>query len=505
MNSRITRLGIGLIVAYLVLFLQLNNIQVRQADRLNNHPENFRNVQRDFDQPRGLIASADGVVLAESVPTPDGAYERVRRYPETDLFGQITGYLSLEFGADGVERALNDELAGKTRAQQFSDLRDLFVDRDHTGDVTLTLRRDLQAVARDSLGPHRGSVVVLDPRSGEALVLWSWPSFDPNQLSTDDLDAARSAREALLADPSNPLLAKPYRETYAPGSTFKVVTAASALQAGVATLREPVFPVSDGYVPPASSAPLGNFAGGSCGGNLVEILRDSCNTAFAELGAEVVGPDRMVATAVDFGFNTPPPLDLPGVEPSRFPTDFGALISGPGGARSVYENSAALAQSSIGQNDVAATPLQMALVAAAVANGGRIATPHVLREIRDREGKVVRAVKASVWREAVSAATAAELRQAMEAVVEDGTGRSLQFPGFVVGAKTGTAQVSADSDATHAWVIGYAGQPGRAPALAFAVVVEAEPGGAQQTGGGVAIPVARPVLEAALNVVARAG
>ena len=497
MNKRITRLGIGLVICYLALFVQLNRIQVFGAKRLTTNPENFRAVQRDFDRPRGIIASADQVVLARSVETPESSYERLRQYPEGDLFANVTGFFSLEFGAEGAEDAFNEELAGSSARQRYQSVQDLLVDRDHSGDVILTVRKDVQAAAKAALGERRGSVVVMDPRSGAVLALWSWPSYDPNLLSSHDLAAVKQNRAALLAAPDQPMLARSYRERYPPGSTFKVVTAAAGLQSGRVTLEAPVFPPTAGYIPPASSQPIANFGGATCGGNLAEILRVSCNTAFAALGAEVVGPQQMVASAADFGFNVRTPFDLAGAASPVFPTDFGKLISGAGGAKSVYENSAALAQASIGQNDVAASPLAMAVMIAAVANDGKLPSPHVLAEVRDAQGRVIRKADNAIWRKAVEAPVAAELRRGLEGVVANGTAKGLALAGWTVGAKTGTAQLGNDRS-TNAWVVGYAGPAGRPATIAFAVLVEADATAGQQTGGGVAVPIAAALLPVAL-------
>jgi peptidoglycan glycosyltransferase len=412
----------------------------------------------------------------------------------------VTGSFSLEYGADGVERTYGELLAGQSARQQYDRFSDLFVDRDRTGDVVLTVRRDLQATARDALGPRKGSVVLIDPRDGAVRALWSWPSFDPNRLSSQDLEAVRQARQALLADPDQPLLARTYRERFFPGSTFKVVTAAIGVESGRVTPSQPVYPTSSGYVPPASSTPLQNFGGGSCGGALVQILRVSCNTAFAQMGAETLGPELMVDGAADWGFNSRLPVDLPGAVASAFPTDFGALLDGPGGPGSVYEDSAALAQASIGQNAVQASPLHMALVAAGVAADGRVPTPHVVAEVRDREGEVLERVQPAAWRSAVSPATAATVRAAMVDVVDAGTASGLALDGWTVGAKTGTAELTGGGASTNAWVIGFAGPPGQPPVLAFAVIIEAADAAGQQTGGEAAVPVARQVLETARAV-----
>jgi len=496
-NRKITALGIALIACYLVLFVQLNRVQVLQSEALRDHPENFRNIERDFDRPRGLILSADGVVLARTIATPDGPYERLRQYPELELFAHTVGYLSLEFGAEGVERSYNDLLSGQTAEQQYAELSDLFIERDRTADLTLTLRRDLQAAARSALGARNGSVVLLDPRTGGLLAAWSYPSYDPNPLASHDLVGAHDYRDRMLADPANPMLARAYAERYFPGSSFKLVTGGVGVDSGLVTATSPVYPVSSGYVPPASETPIGNFGGASCGGDLIDILRVSCNTAFAEMGAETLGPELMVAGAADFGFNAQPPVDLPGAAASTFPTDYGALLDGPGGPDSVYEDSAKLAQASIGQNDVQASPLSMALVAAALAGDGTVPVPRVLAEARDAEGKVLEQPGRETWRRATSPEAAATMRQAMEAVVADGTARNLQLdqPGWTVGAKTGTAEISSEQAEANAWVVGYAGPTGQAPVVAFAVLIEADAANAEQTGGSAAVPVAKQVLE----------
>jgi peptidoglycan glycosyltransferase len=493
-NARISRLGIGLLVCFGLLFIQLNRVQVFGAQRLNDNPENLRAIDRSYEQRRGIIASADGAVVARTLDTPGQRFERLREYPEKDLFAQVSGFYSFEFGAEGAERAFNDQLAGLTNSQRFQSWSDLFVDRDRTADVTLTLRKDVQEAARAALGERKGSVVVLDPRSGAVLALWSYPSYDPNLLSGQDIDAIRAARAALAPDTlDSPMLPRAYRERFAPGSTFKIVTAAVGVDSAGVTATKPAYPVSRGYVPPASSNPIQNFEGSTCGGTLIAIITVSCNTAFAEMGAQTIGPDKMITGAAKFGFNTTPPFDLPVPAASVFPTDFGARIS-----EGVFEDSARLAQASIGQNDVAATPLTMALVAAAVANDGAMMKPHVLGRVTARDGQVLRDVQPERWQQSVSAASAALVRQGMESVVASGTATLAAIPGKVVGAKTGTAEVG-DQEATNAWVIGYAGEPGQPASVAFSVIVEADPGIGEQTGGRIAAPVAKAVVEAALQ------
>lgn len=493
MNRQIRLVGVGLLVCFTALFVQLNRLQVFERSELEENPLNTRDIVRDFGEPRGDIVTIDGEVVATTVDV-GGQLRRERRYPFGELYAHVTGYFSFEFGADGVERTYNDELAGQTARQQFQSFADLFRDNDTTGDVVLTIDSRVQSAARDALGERNGSVVVMDPRDGSILALWSYPSYDPGPLSGTDLAVARTAREDLLADPAKPDLARSYRERYPPGSTFKVVTASAGLASGLVGLADPVFEVTDAYVPPLTVVPITNFRGSTCGGALPEILRVSCNTAFAEMGAEVVGPEPMIETAEDFGFNDAPPIDIPAAAESVFPTDF-------------TEDIPRLAQSSIGQNDVAATPLQMALVAAAVANDGVIVEPHVMDRVLDAQGDVITRWETSQWRRALREVDAQIMRELMVGVVTGGTATSMAIPGLVVGAKTGTAQTTASdggsADDTHAWLIAFAGPPDGPPELVVSVIVEAVPGAGEQTGGGVAAPVARAVLEAA--VAARAG
>ena len=485
MNRQIAKLGIGLLVCYLLLFLQLNRITVFEAQALKDKPENTRAILRDYDAPRGSITTADGVLVAESQPTPEGArFERVRVYPEAELFAHTVGFYSLNIGATGVEDSYNAELVGRTPELSFQGIDDLFVERDRAGDLTLTLRADTQRIAREQLGTRQGSVVALDPRTGDVLAFWSFPSYDPNRIATQDFAAANEAYQQLLADPQNPLLPRTYRERYFPGSTFKVVTAAAGLASGTVTPDQPDYPRTDQYVPPQTDRPLRNFGGSTCGGTLFQILRVSCNTAFAQMAVDV-GPEAMIDTAEDFGFNHRPPIELPSPAVSVFPTDFA-------------QNLPALAQSGIGQNDVSATPLQMALVAAAVANRGSIMVPQVVAAVRDDEQSVVDEREPQQWRRAVSEEHAEILRRAMIGVVEGGTASNLAIPGMEVGGKTGTAQLGTDPPRSHAWIIGFAGPPGEAPTVAVAVIVEGQQGASEQTGGRVAAPIARAVMESVL-------
>ncbi len=376
MNKQIRRLGIGLLACYVLLFVQLNVLQLVKADSYNANPLNTRQVVRDFSRPRGIIQTADGVILAQSVPSND-RYNFQRVYPTKELFAGVTGYFAFNFGSDGVERSYNDVLAGRTDQQRVFSWDSFFEDQVTTADVTLSLRADAQRTAQAALGDRQGSVVAIDPRDGAILAAWSFPSYDPNLLATHDFKAAEVARQALLAAPGKPLVPATYRERYFPGSTFKVVTSSAGLQSGQVTPTSPVYPVATSYTPPLTTNPIENFGGEACGGTLFNILRVSCNSAYAQMGVDL-GADVMVGEAQAFGFNSKPPIDLPAPAASFFPpTSFFTL------------NTPALAQSAIGQNDVQGVPLQMAMVAAGVANGGVIEQPHVMQEVRNSDGDVI--------------------------------------------------------------------------------------------------------------------
>lgn len=487
MNRNITRLGIVMVALFVASFVKLNWIQVVDKNALDANPLNTAEVRRDFNRPRGSIVTADGVVIAQSIPNPDRGAElkQIRTYPHAELFGQTTGFFSFRYGSTGLEKQYNDELVGSTVDQQVKGFSDLFVSGRTTGDLYVSLRKDVQDVARSQLGEREGSVVALDPRTGAILGFWSWPSYDPNLVSSIDRAVSETAWKGYNSDPTTPMRAHMYQDRYFPGSTFKVVTAGIGLQTGFVTNTEPSYPFTTGYTPAMTDKPIRNFGGQSCGGTLPEILRVSCNSAFAEMGAETIGPAGMVSGVATWGFNAAAPIDLPDPARSVFPTN-------------VANDPPRLAMSSIGQNDVQATPLQMALVAAGVANGGTIMKPHVLSEIRDDLGEVVRTTTPSKWLTPMSASAAATLADDMVGVVRSGTASGIAIPGCTVGGKTGTAQLGTEPPRSHTWIIGFAGPEGQQPTVAVAVVVLNQSGSSEATGGRIAAPIARAVLQTAL-------
>jgi peptidoglycan glycosyltransferase len=487
MNDRIHRLGLILGVAFCLLLAALTRLQVVDASKLSNDPRNTRGLTESFSADRGSIQTVDGKLLANSVPSSD-EFKRQRQYPAGDVYAPVTGYLSFTYGAEGAERAFNDELTGGALPKGDDALRKLFQKKHATRDVTLTINSKVQEAAASALGGRRGAVIALDPTTGAVLALVSAPSFDPNPLAAHSQDAVRAAYDALQKNTDKPLIPRPYREAFPPGSTFKVVTSSAAFdhKPEATTKTYPTLSALD--LPHSGGRQLHNFGGERCGGQLADLLRVSCNTGFASVGLDIGGAD-LAAEANSFGFNEKPPLDLPAVARSHFPSadDFKRLLE-PG-----------IAFSSIGQQNVTATPLQMALVAAAIANGGVIMQPHVLDHTATEKGDVVSKFDPKQWRTATSGSTAAVVKQMMVDVARRGTATRAQIPGITVAAKTGTAQTGREPATSHAWLIAFA--PAEAPKVAIAVIVEDQPGtGENATGGRVAAPIAQQVMRAALGV-----
>jgi peptidoglycan glycosyltransferase len=482
MTRQIRLLGIALMVLFLVLFLQLNYLQVVRADKLAHDPRNTRRITRDFSRDRGDIQTTDGVVLARSVKVNDG-FKRQRQYPTGALFGHITGFFGY-YNATGVEQVYNDQLSGRHLGTRLPTGAQLFSNEHITGTVTLTLSNKLQQVAATALGNRKGTVVALDPTTGAILALWSYPSYDPNPLASHDLAAAQQAFNGLDKDPSQPMLAKGWRRAFAPGSTFKVVTSSAVLD-HKPELATKNYPVLRQLALPTSTKSLPNFGGESCGGTLPSLLRVSCNTGFAQIGLDL-GADDLSSEADAFGVNTRPPFDEnPGAVASTFPQ-----------APAFKNDLPALALSAIGQHDVQATPLEMALIASAIANNGVIMKPHVMQDIKDSEGRTVRTSKPDQWIRATSPETASAVRDMMIGVVAGGTATRAAIPGIQVAAKTGTAQTTGNN--IHAWLIAFA--PADAPKVAVAVIVEDQAGVSEATGGRIAAPIAQTVMKAALGL-----
>jgi peptidoglycan glycosyltransferase len=490
MNRQIRRLAVALMALYVALFATLNYWQVSKREALAEQPDNTRQLLREFDKPRGTIVTADGVVVAKSDPAPAGsAVDFVRSYPTGDLFANVSGYHTFGLGSTQLERTQSDVLTGSTGTQQIRGLpAALGGEPDNSGTVQLTLRYDLQQVAKFALGEREGSIVMLEPSTGKVLTLWSYPSFDPNAVANPDYDAAFEALSALQDAPGDPLLANAYQQRYMPGSTFKVITSGIALEAGRVS-PESQFPVEREWVPPQTTDPIENYEGSSCGGLFTDVFARSCNTGFARLAVDL-GPDLFVAGTQAWGIGEPVPIDLPRPAASTL-----------GDVSDLQNNLPLLAIRGFGQGEDQMVPIHMAMVAATVANGGNMMKPYVVDALIDHQGNVLERTQPEVWKTPISPQTAATLTQLMIGVAEFGTAScciALES-GLPVAAKTGTAQLNnrGEPEQSHAWIVAFA--PADAPRYAVAVMLEGTNADiSASTGGRLAGPIAKAMLDAAI-------
>ncbi len=486
-------MALTIVLLFGALFINLNYLQVVRADDLASDSANARRLVAEYDSERGRILSGRGPdtrPVAESVETRD-ELKFLRQYDSGPLYAHVTGFSSPIFGRSEIERAFDDELTGNAPEAFARNLADLLAGRERAGDaVHTTVRDEVQQAARDALGELEGAVVALAPATGEILALWSSPTYDPNDLASHDPKEVRESWRRLNDDASKPLLNRALRESYPPGSTFKLVTAAAALESGVSP--DQTFPDPQRLDLPQTSATIGNFGGSLCNGgqplSLTQALTVSCNTTFAQLGLDL-GAETLAEQATRFGFNTDWDFQLPATAVSQVPSD---------------ADPPATAQSAIGQRDVRATPLQMAVVTAAIANDGVMMTPYIVDRVEDTSGRVIREFTPEELRlpgqpnaQAISRGSADALQAMMENVVNAGSGSNAAITGVQVAGKTGTAQTGEGRPPT-VWFVGFA--PADNPAVAVAVVVPDVGGaGSEATGGAVAGPIARAVIEAALG------
>ena len=484
MNGQVRKVAAVILVAFLLLLAAPFYWQVVAAERLANDPRNTRVLIKEYAIERGPIVLADRTPVAESVRSRDrnDPLEYVRRYPDGPRYGMITGFYSLVFSRTLVEQEFNSYLLGRAPEQFAQNVTDLLTARSSPGGtLVLTLDRATQAAAQDALGNRKGAVVALDPRTGAVLAMTTFPRYDPNDLSSHDPERIRRNWDRLVKDPDGPLLNRAAGGLYPPGSTFKVVTSAAALENGVSLDEE--LPSPQVYDVPQTSADIRNFGGGTCGDGsltLPEALEISCNTTFAALGVRL-GDRKLATEAEKFGLNKPSPYQLPAAT-SSIPRN---------------QDVPSTAQSAIGQRDVRVSPLQMASVAATIANGGRRMAPYVVGEVVSDKGKVVKRFEGEDLGQAIPERVAGDLQDMMLQVVERGTGQAAQIPGRQVAGKTGTAQ-HAQGKPPHAWFIGFTSAGDRA--IAVAVVVENGGSlGSEATGGHVAAPIAKAVMETYLR------
>jgi penicillin-binding protein A len=494
-DRQIRKLGIALLVLFLIAFAQVNYIQVFAADRIAEDPANAqRQLIAEYKVDRGSILAADGTtVLASSRKSP-GALRFQRRYPHGELYAHETGFYSFVFGRTELEQSYNDFLSGDAAELLPQTLTDLVLGRPKQGaTIVTTLVPKIQEAAAAAAQAEAGDVAIaaIDPATGDVLALVSEPTYDPNPLASQDPEVVRDSWDELNADPEKPLLSRASDELFPPGSTFKLVTASAALENGFGP--ESLWPNPNELDLPLTDATIENFGGSTCSGGsqitLADALRQSCNVVFGAVGLEL-GADKLAAQARAYGFTAEAGEDL-------VPFDI-PWTSGVFPAPETFEGrDPAVAISAIGQQDVAANPLQMALVAGAIANDGVEMQPRLVTEARDPSGRVIAEFQPQEFSRPLSSENSAALTQMMVGVVEAGTGTAAQIPGVTVAGKTGTAQ-HGDGENPHAWFVCFA--PAEAPRIAVAVIVlDGGSLGSEATGGQVAAPIARAVLEAGLG------
>ncbi|GAA1655117.1 peptidoglycan D,D-transpeptidase FtsI family protein [Georgenia ruanii] len=485
MNKQVRHLATVVAVMFLALMVSATSVQFFQASKLNNDGRNVRTVYREFGRDRGPIVVA-GEAIASSAPVDD-VYGYQRSYAYGPLYAHSTGYFSTAFNnMTGLERSANDVLNGTSSSLLLQRIQTLFTgNQPQGGAVELTLDPAAQLAATKGLGDQRGAVVALDPDTGAILAMVSSPSYDPNALATHSRKDAQAALDALQADEGKPLVNRAIAgDQYAPGSSFKLITASAMLESGKYSVDSMV-PAPTEMQLPQSTQILNNPGNLPCGDGSGEVtftqaLKQSCNTPFSTAGMEL-GDEAMRKQAEAYGFGEPLQVPLK-VTASRFPET---------------QSQAELAMASIGQASVRVTPMQMAMVGAAIANGGVQMQPYLVARELTADLEVVSTTKPKELRRPISASTADQLTQMMQEVVRSGTGKHAQIPGVTVAGKTGTAEI-AKGIAPHAWFVGFAGEGDKR--VAVAVVVEnGGHEGEGASGGTTAAPIARDVMAAVLG------
>lgn len=483
MTKELRRLSIVMLAMFLALFASTSIIQVVQAGNLTNTTGNTRALYDSYEVQRGSII-ASGTAIASSVPSDD-VYSWQRQYTDAAMWAPVTGYMNPVLDAKTrIEATENGVLSGSDNADYFSR-----IERAATGqlprgaNVELSLDATVQKAAWDALGDQQGAIVAIEPSTGRILAMVSKPSFDTNTLASHDTDAVNAAYDQLVADPSKPLDNRAIEGNLnPPGSTFKLVVASAALASGRYT-PDSAFPNVAAYTLPDSTNVVSNAGGGTCGGGdtvtIATALRLSCNIPFAELAVEL-GDDAIRAEAEKYGFNSQFSMPLQSAA-STYPAS---------------PNAPQTALSGFGQGDVRATPLQMAMVSAGIANEGVVMNPRMIDRVIRPDLSVASEGTSTEFGRAIDSTIAAQMVTMMTANVQDGAASNARIDGVQVAGKTGTAEN--DSRPYTLWFTGFA--PAEDPRVAVAVVVE-NGGGQGQSGSGneIAAPIAKKVMEAVLG------
>ncbi|MHC2187220.1 peptidoglycan glycosyltransferase [Rathayibacter agropyri] len=483
MNRELKRVSFVVLAMFVALFVSTTTIQMVQADALNDDGRNTRTLYESFSTERGAIL-VGGQPIASSTPTGD-LYKFQRQYANGPLYSAVTGYFTLNQGTTGIERSENDYLSGTSNSQFFDKINNLVSGQDPKGaSVELSIDPVAQQAAFDALGNYTGAVVVTQPATGRVLAMVSKPTFDPTALASHDADAVLDAYRSLNDDSSEPLINRAIGGSLnPPGSVFKLVVASAALESGRFT-PDSRFPNAQSFTLPGSSSQVTNSGGGLCGSGdtvtLATAVSLSCNVPMAEMGVQL-GADTIRSQAEKFGFDTE--LEIPmSVETSTYPTT---------------TDDAQTALTAFGQYEVKATPLQIAMVSAAIANGGEVMQPNLIDAIRSQDLSVLQKFQEKPLGRAISTETASAVKAMMVASVQGGAATNATIGGVTVAGKTGTAENGPDDPYTL-WFTGFA--PADDPQYAITVLVE-NGGGLGQTGYGnlIAAPIGQKVLEAVLN------
>jgi peptidoglycan glycosyltransferase len=483
MNRELKRVSFVVLTMFVALFVSATTIQVFQADNLGDDARNTRTLYESFSTERGAIL-VDGQPIATSTPTDD-LYKFQRQYANGPLYSYVTGYFTLNQGTTGIENAVNDYLSGTSNSQFFDSINNLVSGQDPKGaSVELSIDPVAQQAAYDALGDYTGAVIVTEPATGRILAMVSKPDFDPNALASHDTDQVLAAYDALNDADGDPLVNRAIGGSMnPPGSVFKLVVASAAIESGTFT-PDSSFPNLAAYTLPGSSSQVINSGGGTCGSGdtvtLATAVALSCNVPMAEMGVQL-GADAIRSMAEKYGFDTE--LSIPvDVEESTYPT---------------VTDDAQTALTAFGQYDVRATPLQIAMVSAAIANGGEVMQPSLVDTIRAPDLSELQQFQSKVQNTAVSQQTATAIKAMMVSSVQSGAATNATIEGVSVAGKTGTAENGTDDPYTL-WFTGFA--PADDPQFAITVLIE-DGGGLGQTGYGnlLAAPIAKQVLEAVLN------
>ncbi|SBT94560.1 Cell division protein FtsI/penicillin-binding protein 2 [Streptomyces sp. DI166] len=482
MNKTIRRASVFTLLMVLALLVRATWVQFYEAGALADDNDNRRNAIETYAAPLGNIVVA-GEAITGSARTKGSDLAFKRTYTDGELYAAVTGYASQAYAPTQLEGIYRDLLNGTD--SRLKTVLDTVTDkRADPGNVITTIDPAVQKAAYKALGDKKGAAVAIDPRTGKILAVASTPSYDPSSLT--DANTAGAAWKKLNDDPDKPLTNRALRQPVAPGSTFKLVVAAAALEDGLYGSVDEKTDSPDPYTLPGTRTVLKNEnASAPCENASIRVaLQYSCNNVFAKMAYDL-GQDKVKAMAEKFGFND---------EEQDVPVRAYASVY-PSGM-----DDAQTALTGIGQFDVTATPLQMAMVSAAIANGGELVSPHMVSQVTDGGGDVLRDYDEDADSERiVSESTAEELRSAMETVVSEGTGTNARIDGATVGGKTGTAQHGENNSKTpYAWFTSYAKSGDQE--VAVAVIVE-ESGAARSevSGNGLAAPVAKAMMEAALD------